>query len=793
MKRLIYKSHITVVGIGLLAMTATSCSDSFLDEKMVSTITQDYFETEQGLDQLIVSTYNAERLRHPYTEGGYMFEVGHDCGLVNGNNTANQFSSAAWNTSGAWNTIPGYGNSFMGTQSKQQSGFIINCYPVISCCTKAITSIRSGKAAGKYSSDASYAAKRLSEALFNRDYLLYTLNTLWGDIYVPTEPVETTPTSFYYKRTPSAQMWSMMIADMRYAFENLPESYADAEFGRITKYAAAHFLAKLYLQRAQGAGYGTEEYGRKADGTIDTNNPKSYLGMLYKGNVATDLDSCIYYASQVIGSGKYTPEPVYGDIFKRGYQDWSNENSKEIILAAVFGYGTDNYRYGNRTPVLFAGNYVDEKWGIPAYTWNNESAPNTTYHNNDWGFDVFTDKINDARYQQSFHLEYTTALLGGTTTVYGDDLPYYAYDSDNNKTYTWTEKQADYFNANILPTYNRESWGGRRAVAGEHKMGSGDLAFAYLENTKETAIDVEEADAQPFVLFARWMKKDGKYYYRPQIVTSGNQYSFVGNLGDGVSANHYGLEGNHRLGSPCTIKYNDPNRTKTNSYDGTFDIPIYRIAETYLLRAEAYGRKGEYSKACDDINVLRQRAAFKAGQTRSEVIARLYPGHENLTTAEQQYPYTVENDCYSKIKVDESYWDGTSEKSKLENYTSAANTTEKRFVEFIYNEYAREFNEEEMYYEGIHHAGIQAQRIQWHNQMGANPNNTTYPVGDWSNQASDNTTSTTGQDGTAKGAFQNYMTLKPFHDDFINLLTDESGNALTPEAKKAYQNYGYNQ
>lgn len=121
MKRLIYKSHITVVGIGLLAMTATSCSDSFLDEEMVSTITQDYFETEQGLDQLIVSTYNAERLRHPYTEGGFMFEIGHDCGLVNGNNTINQFSSAAWNTSGAWNTIPGYGNSFMGTQSKQQS------------------------------------------------------------------------------------------------------------------------------------------------------------------------------------------------------------------------------------------------------------------------------------------------------------------------------------------------------------------------------------------------------------------------------------------------------------------------------------------------------------------------------------------------------------------------------------------------------------------------------------------------------------------------------------------------
>ena len=38
----------------------TSCSDDFLEEKMVSVITQDYFKTEQGLDQLVVATYNAE-------------------------------------------------------------------------------------------------------------------------------------------------------------------------------------------------------------------------------------------------------------------------------------------------------------------------------------------------------------------------------------------------------------------------------------------------------------------------------------------------------------------------------------------------------------------------------------------------------------------------------------------------------------------------------------------------------------------------------------------------------------
>ena len=90
---------------------------------------------------------------------------------------------------------------------------------------------------------------------------------------------------------------------------------------------------------------------------------------------------------------------------------------------------------------------------------------------------------------------------------------YHAYNSSKNATYTWTADQAAYFNEHILPTYDRESWGGRQAVAGEHKMGTNDLAFAYLENTKETAIDLAEAEAQPFYLQAAWVKDGDKVYY----------------------------------------------------------------------------------------------------------------------------------------------------------------------------------------------------------------------------------------------------------------------------------------
>lgn len=52
---------------------------------------------------------------------------------------------------------------------------------------------------------------------------------------------------------------------------------------------------------------------------------------------------------------------------------------------------------------------------------------------------------------------------------------------------------------------------------------------------------------------------------------------------------------------------------------GPSDWYIYRLAETYLLRAEAYVWKQEWQKAADDINIIRQRANAKHMVTASYV------------------------------------------------------------------------------------------------------------------------------------------------------------------------------
>ncbi len=58
---------------------------------------------------------------------------------------------------------------------------------------------------------------------------------------------------------------------------------------------------------------------------------------------------------------------------------------------------------------------------------------------------------------------------------------------------------------------------------------------------------------------------------------------------------------------------------------GPGDWYIYRLAETYLLRAEAYTWKEQWQKAADDINVVRQRAnaqyMYEASDLQSQQIA----------------------------------------------------------------------------------------------------------------------------------------------------------------------------
>jgi hypothetical protein len=736
----------------------TSCQD-FLKEEMVATITQDYFDTEQGLEQLVVSTYNALRFKYGWQEGAYNFEMGTDIGWV-GNLDWNTFGVDRWSSGGEVGT---HINNLMGVYASNGSQ-MIGGYPGINDCNRAIESFDNATAQGRFATDPEYAATRRAEACFNRAWWYYMLNTMLGDVHMSLKSNNTLPANFNYLKSTSQEIYTQIIGDVRYGWEHLPETATDK--GRHTKFSAAHFLSKLYLQRAQAAQY--------------ENSSSQHLKTLFKGNVASDLDSCIYFASQVIESGRFSLEPDYWGLFDVKIGDYSNESSNEIILAA--GYGSldaNNGRYAMRSQGYFTATYVQALYGIPARSWTYGSN-NTGFKPTDFAYDVFTDKLADSRFEKSFRVEYTSVYVAGESKG-TPEQPYFAYNSPQNGSQTWEDDaDAGYFNTNILPTYDRESWGGRQAVPGERKVGTDDIGLAFLENTKATAITLKAAKAQPYGGFwARWIYDEDKglYYYRRSPI---DRYVNT-NAGLEFTTNSNTL--------PCSKKHIDPNRAQTNSEYGTRNVTIFRLAETYLIRAEAYGRKGSMQQAVDDINVVRTRAAYKAGENRAEILARLYPGAENLADAERRYPYTVTEDKTGDMRIDASWWDGASPQSAAEDYPNT-NTTGMpddlfRFVNFIHNEYAREMNTEYTYYETIHHAGTQADRIMWHYQLGAPPS-----VARW--DVADNVVNGQGQTGKGKGKFEPFHTFRPFPQTFLDMLTDENNVPYTQDAKKAYQNPGYN-
>jgi len=742
----------------LFLLPLSSCKE-FLEEKMVSAITQDYFETEKGAEELVVASYNTLRWKYGFMEGPYLFETGTDITEPTDNNWAT-ISPAVWAPAGEAGS---YANNLMGYYATQ----LLGSYPIINDCNKAIEIITE-RAPGKFGSDKEYANQRLSEVYFLRSWTFYMLVTQLGDVPMPLRSNNSLPAVFNFPKSTSAQVNSRIIADLRFAHEHLPAT--QAERGRITKGAVSHLLAKLYLQRAQRQEF--KQY-RNADGTVNPADANAHLGLLFKGQGTADLDSARIFATEVIDAYASSNGGQFGglaanywDLFKTARGDWSNESNKEIILQASYGNNLDNGRYGMRTTAAFTCDYTNAAWNIPSKTWAYGLRKGTGFLPTDWGYDVFTDRINDSRFEKSFQIEYQSASFDNASLQDGPGL---AYTDANNKSLAWTAEEANYFNTNIQAGYNRPSWGGRKAVAGQRKIGQGDLGLVFLENTKETAIDISEALAQPYVLYPRWVKKGGEYYYRKTGV-------------DRLSSNTGLLIG--RTVRPSSRKFIDPNRSTVDNHFGTRDVAIFRLAETYLIRAEVHGRQGNYAAAIEDINVLRARAAYKTGESRAEVLARLYPGSENLTAAEKSYPYAAAMDTYAKIKVDASYWDGASAKSRLENYPPEANSSAKRFIHFIYNEYSREFNSEQIVYEGIHHAGIQLERVLHHNQLASSK------AGNW--PVADNSVNANGQNGNGKGVFRAKDTFKPFPQSYINMLTDEKGAPLTADAIRNYQNPGYN-
>lgn len=762
----------------------TACED-FLEEEVVTSLTTDYYKTVEGLESLCKGSYKILRYKGDYNQGEYLFGAGNDIEVFSWSNAdriANgTYSSDSWAPGaniGA-RTTPHVSNLIgaVTTSAKYTEG----CYPSISSCNIFLEYYAKLPAA-----DQTRLAARKGEILFLRAYTYFLLSNTVGPCPLILKSYSVMPENFNFPKASLEEIYDQMIADVRTSIDLLPET--SSELGRITKPASAHFLAKLYLARAQAASW--------------ANSSEAHLKLLFKGNVATDLDSVIHYTTMTIDAKKGN-NPNYGGLSTNFASLWLNDgkltrdNEKEILLSAQYEpTQTYNGRYGDASAIslthVYNSNHTNQDAGILRDF--NYGRPFATIMPSDWAYDMYTDRANDSRYYKSFLTDYKVTATDG-------------------KGKAWDAPSAYYYN-NIM-----KKAGDAAVVVGKTRMTFGNIGLVYIENSKEHPVDSLWLMSHPYIINARWVvgsPNNAGYFEKSGTAITGFKAGAAADPSNPVIANYkaegrkiyyrlagnkggvYGIdrgltEGAWYMG---TNKWLDRTRGKGTNANGSqsFDTPIFRLAETYLIRAEAYGRKGNFPAAISDLNVIRKRAAYHAGENRNPILATKEPavlaGALTIPVAEKVAPYTVVTDSYDAIKIDGAEWQSGTAKAKKENYPPTVSSDLERFIHFIYNERARELIFELTTTEDLHNAGILYERVYFRDMLGA-PSTSTgtvdfpFPVDDIGG------TGTVGAKGVGKGGFQKYHTFKAWPNSYLELLTDESNKPLDDAAKAAYQNPGY--
>src|SRR5438093_1080146 len=170
-------------------------------------------------------------------------------------------------------------------------------------------------------------AQRVAEARFLRALYYFVLVQMYGPVTLTLQ--ETQGVTTEARRAPVDSVYDAIIDDLRYAEANL--DYATPDYGRVTKGAVQHLLAKVYLTRL-----------RSDDPTADEALKQQ----------AGDFAKAADYALRVINSGRYRLLPRFADVF-----DFSNERNAEVVWSVQFTADPLTTGNGNRGHLYFLMEY----------------------------------------------------------------------------------------------------------------------------------------------------------------------------------------------------------------------------------------------------------------------------------------------------------------------------------------------------------------------------------------------------------------------------------------------------
>ena len=512
----------------------TSCSDSFLDEKLLTEKGTQYFQTKDGLDDLVTGTYQKLKFKFNYIWGYNMYNMGID-EFTGGNN-----DMAAWNH---------YGTALNSGETASNQPLWDNMYGTIEPANIIIENVPK-----YYGENISTYKNRLGEGYFFRAYAYFELVKQFGGVPLKLQP--STNVEYKFTRNSEEECYAQIISDFEQAYNLLPEDPEGKQLGRLTKSAAAHFLAKAHLFRA------SELYS-------------SWNGQ-YK---EADLNAVIKYGDEVIK--KHPLCANFQELWDYTEPDGANEKVAEVVLAAQFSDNSDTWgRFGNQMHLCFLSVYQNLAGTKRDISGDREFCYTSA---TEYSMQVF-DRVNDSRFWKSFITKYGCNDTKGAPK----------WDADAMKQYP------DAFPAG--------------AVAGEKRFVGGQIGIKYIINnpgdTRFTDLNGKRSEdyvckdgiVQPEHVFVR--------YYAGQPFNWNIDPNSANRTG-----NYYPLYPHNR--SVALSKHRDGSRNSIASQFGCRDAIIARSADDVLMVAEAYIRKGDYNNAITYLNMVRDRAGYQEGEDRS--------------------------------------------------------------------------------------------------------------------------------------------------------------------------------
>ncbi len=472
----IYIKSIKVFSLLSFMLVSQSCED-VLKETVVSAIGNNYINTPRGFEDAVKAAYAPLRNFYGTQQGLTTTEYGTDL-----------FATGA---DGSYKGFHFYDTQLQPTIDYLQ---IIwdETYRGINTCNAVIE--RSVSATGI--SDV-LKKQRVAEMKFLRAHYYFILFQQFGG--VDLRLTETVAPTKITTRASDADMYKIIIADLEASLPDLENKAKSSDYGRATKAAAEHLLARVYLAKGNSSSKAADDYAKSET-----------------------------YSSNVIKNYGFKLLPDFASVFSQG----AGEINDEVIFSVQ--YTSDPLTNGGgNTLHLFFGMQYDVQAGMIRDIVN--GRPFKRLRPTKYCLEtVFADRINDSRYKKTFKDTWLSNNPGTFTNVF-----------DN------TKKSVTF------------------------KTGDTTIFIPGFE------MSLAERAAKP---------------YQVLVPSRYDEALF-----------------------PTLQKFLDPLRPDRTYEAGSRDFICFRLADTYLMLAEAQLLQGKAKEATDAVNMIRRRAAFSGKVTAMEI------------------------------------------------------------------------------------------------------------------------------------------------------------------------------